>query len=324
MRQSNPCLLSSFRFLSKFGSVLVILTGWTVLGGLALNAAWLESPLWRLKPITALTLVLGGLSLLLLPAAIEGGRPRRRRWGMLFALLMSLSGLVSLVGRYGGFGGGSSSWLLLRQLKAISAQPVGWTGTATACCFVLLGLVLWRLHAKAAAQFIDVLLSIPPLLLATLGVMDGIFDFSVSTLRMPLTSALTLLVLTVSILFARPDDGVMSIISTDSSGGLLARRLLPAAFVLSLCLGWLRFRGERAGYFGTELGIALFTSAEIVILSALILGLAQSLDRRDSEVMRAGDEAIRQRLHATHLISQLTQANAVLQDEVRRLRKTED
>ena len=50
------------------------------------------------------------------------------------------------------------------------------------------------------------------------------------------------------ILCARPDRGVMAVVSSPDAGGVLARRLLPAVIVIPAVVGWLRWLAEqRAG-----------------------------------------------------------------------------
>ena len=55
------------------------------------------------------------------------------------------------------------------------------------------------------------------------------------------------------------------------AGGFLIRRLLPAAIIVPIVLGWLRLEGQRAGLYGTGIGVLLTTTANVLIISALIL-----------------------------------------------------
>ena len=55
-------------------------------------------------------------------------------------------------------------------------------------------------------------------------------------------------------------------------------------------LGWLRLEGERRGVYGTGLGVALYTMANIAILGALILWSAISLDRSESRRRHVEEE----------------------------------
>lgn len=76
-------------------------------------------------------------------------------------------------------------------------------------------------------------------------------------------------------------------------GHFLVRRLLPAAVIVPVVLGWLRFEGERAGLYGTEFGVVLNTTANVLIITALILWSARWLDRMEAERKQA-EEALRE------------------------------
>ena len=81
-------------------------------------------------------------------------------------------------------------------------------------------------------------------------------------------------------------------------GGFLIRRLLPAAIIVPVVLGWLRLEGQRIGFYGTGVGVLLMTAANILILSALILWSARLLDRVEARRQRAEEESQRAREEA--------------------------
>src|SRR4028118_76445 len=76
-------------------------------------------------------------------------------------------------------------------------------------------------------------------------------------------------------------------------GGFLIHRLLPAAIIVPVVLGWLRLEGQRAGLYGTGIGVLLTTSANVLIISALVLWSARLLDRLEARRRRAEEEAQR-------------------------------
>jgi len=81
-------------------------------------------------------------------------------------------------------------------------------------------------------------------------------------------------------------------------GRFLIRRLLPAAIIVPVVLGWLRLEGQRAGLYGTGIGVLLMTAANVLILSALILWSARLLDRLEARRRRAESESQRAREEA--------------------------
>src|SRR5436190_139952 len=98
---------------------------------------------------------------------------------------------------------------------------------------------------------------------------------------MAVHTAATFIVLSTGILVARPDRGIMAVLTRDSVGGVMARRVVPAAIGLPLALGWLRWEGQQAGLYGTAFGVALIVIAHIVVFTAFAWWTAGSLDRTD-------------------------------------------
>jgi diguanylate cyclase (GGDEF)-like protein/PAS domain S-box-containing protein len=70
-------------------------------------------------------------------------------------------------------------------------------------------------------------------------------------------------------------------------GHSLVRYLLPAVIVVPAVLGWLRLEAERAGLYGTEVGVALMTAANVLIGSTLVLLSARLLDRLEDKRRQA-------------------------------------
>ena len=97
--------------------------------------------------------------------------------------------------------------------------------------------------------------------------------------------------LCLGILFARPDHGVMAVFISDNLGGLLARRMLPAAILVPLLAGWFRVAGQRAGWYGLGFGSALYATLLIVTFTTLVIWAGRALNRADAE-RRLGADAL--------------------------------
>ncbi|WP_224364447.1 PAS domain-containing sensor histidine kinase [Hyalangium versicolor] len=94
-------------------------------------------------------------------------------------------------------------------------------------------------------------------------------------------TAFAFLMLSLGILFARPDRGVMRWVTGDDAGSFMARRLLPAAILVPAVGGGLRILGERLGLYGTAVGVAIFVVITTLSLLLLIVWNAAALQRID-------------------------------------------
>jgi PAS domain S-box-containing protein len=90
-------------------------------------------------------------------------------------------------------------------------------------------------------------------------------------------------------LASRPDEGVLAILTSDTTAGMVLRRMLPWIAIAPLALGWAAMIGERAGLYDAALEFAILTCANAGILVAAISLVAASL--RTSELERRRAEA---------------------------------
>jgi signal transduction histidine kinase len=169
----------------------------------------------------------------------------------------------------------------------------------SAISFLLLGSALalldWRSHKRFwPAQSLALSAGVAPML-GLVGYMYSAVwlfrQYSHSTLAVH--TELLLALITASTLCARPDRGVLAVVLSDGPGGLTTRRLLPASVLLPPVLGWLRLEGQRAGWYGLEMGISLFTTAIIIILTSLIYLACAESNRKDAERQVIEERSIR-------------------------------
>lgn len=99
--------------------------------------------------------------------------------------------------------------------------------------------------------------------------------------RTAVHGAITLLVLALGVLFARPERGAMALFIANDAGAAIARRLIPVAILLPAVIGILQLFGERAGSYDSAFGAAIITAVEITVLAAVIFGYARSVQRAD-------------------------------------------
>jgi PAS domain S-box-containing protein len=100
-------------------------------------------------------------------------------------------------------------------------------------------------------------------------------------------TATALLLLSGAIFFARPRTAIAGDLTGEGSGSVMARRLLPAAFFIPILLGWIGLRGELAGLYGVESGMALYASGSVVVFAVVIWSNARKMNTEYEQRNRA-------------------------------------
>src|SRR6185503_7075054 len=87
---------------------------------------------------------------------------------------------------------------------------------------------------------------------------------------MALHTALGFLVVCAGILWLQPRAGAMAVLSSPFADGALVRRLLPVMLVLPLSIAIVLLMGQRLGWYGMEMGLALYCVSQMVTLSMVV------------------------------------------------------
>jgi diguanylate cyclase (GGDEF)-like protein len=139
------------------------------------------------------------------------------------------------------------------------------------------------------AQFLTAVAGMSSLL-ALMGYAYGVRSFYGigSYIPMALHTAGSFLILAVGVLCARPTRGIMAVVSSNSSGGVMVRRLLPAVLFLPAALGWIRLAGTRAKVFDADFGLWLLVVLIMSVFAVLVgwngkLLFRSDIDRATSE-----------------------------------------
>jgi PAS domain S-box-containing protein len=259
--------------------------GLLVLAGWLLDIPSLKSllpGLATMKPNTALTFVLAGGSLWL---SSSWGEDRRVEvLAKACATLTALIGLLTLNEYVFGRNLGIDQLLFRDALTPENAHP-GRMSLVSALNFSLLGLALLLPARRTYRRFAEVF-SITVLLISMLAFLG--YAYGVSSLyrfspysTIAIHTALAFTILSLGILFAHTDQGMMRIFSSDGLGGWIARRLTPAALVVPFVLGWLFLTGQRLGLYDSTLRLVLSSISTVIIFAILILWNAGLLQRAD-------------------------------------------
>lgn len=288
------------RCMVQGASLLVIAVGMLVLVGWYLDLAPLKSLLpgaATMKPNTALSFVLLGASLWLFQASVD--RAHRVLWcriSQICAALVALITGLTLAEYLFGIDAHIDTLLFPAAAPDPHASHHGRMAPATAAAFVFISVALlllqhntrWRQGLAQITAFAGALIG----LVAILGYLFGIEELYrfYSLASVALHTAFLLVVLGVGVMLARTEYGFSAIIVSVDSGGFLARRVLPAAVLAPFLIGWLRLQGEYAGYYGTSLGTAILTTANVAFFIGLLWLSARSLNRKDAEQRRVQED----------------------------------
>jgi PAS domain S-box-containing protein len=287
------------RELSRVGAGIVIAVGVSVLVGWGFRIEPLKRifpDLIAMNPMTAVCFILSGTALLLLhplqPTIVQKRSAEILAFLVLLVSIFKLidyaffieTGIDKLVFRY----------RIERELIPNRIAP----NTAVAMALISVSMLTMDFQTKWVRRPSQVFVIICGMLcwLAILG-----YAYSVATLYgvttyipMALHTALAFLVLSVSMLFLRPNEGFMAVVTSDTTAGIVVRRLIPTAILLPSIVGWFRLIFERVDYFSTETGTAFSVITNISIFLALVWWNAALLYRSDLRRNRAeaalGDE----------------------------------
>ena len=114
---------------------------------------------------------------------------------------------------------------------------------------------------------------------------------SASPASLAIHSVALFLLLSLAILFAHPECGLLAVVTSQSMGGTLARRLLPAAIVVPIVLGWLTMEGLRSGTLNTFVWLAVYAVSNLVVFAVVIWRTAGSLHATEQR-RKAAEEAL--------------------------------
>ena len=232
-----------------------------------------------MAPNTAACLLMSALSLLLI---------HTEDWRLVFS--RALGGIVAFVGLFSAItyqhpGGFDVDQVLFRPAGGFPEHDVAQMAFTSAVAFLFLGgallLTSYRVRLKLAQWLLAPVALVA--LVSFAGYLYGARGLSGLGLDRGLAihTAIGLFALSVGVLFSQSDEGISRVIASETPGGVMARRALPAVIGIPLALGTLRLVGERAGLYRPELGTALHVATYVFILTGTVLWVAALLTRAD-------------------------------------------
>jgi PAS domain S-box-containing protein len=251
-----------------------------------------------MKANTAFAFLVSGLGLLLLSR--ENVKRTQHGIGLGCALLTTLIGATALIEYRLNLDLGVDNLLFADQREPTGISPPGRMSQATAFNFLLNGvaLVLFACRQRNWMLEIPTITALAVALLALAGYMyDASSLYRVGAFgSVAIHTAIGFVLLGFAILAANPNHGLLGIVTRDSAGGVICRRLLPFAIVVPLIVSWLQLVGTRRGLYESGFGAAIFGLLAAMVLVGVVLWCASSLNKTDSKRLRAEQDLEKERM----------------------------
>jgi two-component system cell cycle sensor histidine kinase/response regulator CckA len=248
-----------------------------------------------MAPNTAFAFVLVGIVLWIL----SGRDPpyRGRVAGIVAGLVVASLGALTLIEYITGWSLGIDELIFKDPRGAVETAARGRMTGATAVNFMLLGVAVALMAARRAHRTAQAL-CLFACGLSLVALTGHLYDVRAlyamgSFTGIAFLTVITFLVAGLGLLAADPGHGVTALLTNDTIGGLMVRRVLPFAVAIPVFLGWLERNGRRAGLYQDEFGVALLVVASIVLIGIVVAWQGAALGRIDRE-RSEGEEALRE------------------------------
>ena len=249
-----------------------------------------------IAPNTAAALVLAGAALwLLLPKPAGAGKPRRLA-GRALAAVVLVVGLATVAEYLWGADLGIDRLLFAQKSAAAGMPAPGRPSHYAALSLLLAGGALLVLDFETRGGHLpSQSLALAAGLVGALAIEGHIVGYAPffrvsATSGIAMQAAVAVVLLAAGVLCARPDRGLMALLSSPGPAGSVARRLLPVPFAVSFILSWLGLVGGRMGLYDRAVGVWLLQVSNLVVFTWLIWYNARVIERADSERRRTQEE----------------------------------
>ncbi len=268
-----------FKTLSGILCFVVIASGILAIAAWKLNFIPLKdiSPdTVSLNPMTAFCFILSAASILLIDHAVVS------RWGRLLGLSVLLIAFFRLSEYILGWHAGIDFRMFREKLLTDQMAPV------TVLNFFLVGAALVTLNRPNDHRYHPTdYLMLAVVLSAYFAGMGYIYNISSFTraapfyISMSFNTAISFILLCGAFFCSRPQYGLMATLSGQRLGSVTIRSLLPVSIFLPAVLSVLSLQGQKAGLYGTEIGVAIYTISVTVIFALVIWFNAKLLNQID-------------------------------------------
>lgn len=114
--------------------------------------------------------------------------------------------------------------------------------------------------------------------------------------------SLLFILLSLSMLLWKTEEGFLKIALGNSSGAILMRNMLPVIFILPLILGWFAYLGFKYEFYSERFGAALLQSVTVMITASVLIVLAHINSYQQTLRKRAERETLRMQQDLAHIV----------------------
>ena len=318
-----------FEIIPKAVSGLGVCVSGLVLLGWTLNLPILQSILPgqpQMVPLTAVAFILASFSL---------GALKQNKQSIVSgacALIVILIAVVTIGEYVARLDTGLDRLLFSQKLELTDRSFPGRPSPHTAIDLLLIACALLLSRRVGKTYRVAQGLALTAALIASLALVGYIYDvaflYSISShTGMALHTALIFIALSLGILFIHPEQQLMSFILSDTAGGMMVRRLLPASIAIPIVAGGLIIFGARTGLYEMAFAVPLCVVASILVLTTVIWRNSIALHRSDVKRRQAEDalrdayKDLEQRVEER--TGELSRVNENLQTEISKHKESE-
>jgi len=300
-----------------FFGYFIVASALAVLAGWEFDIARLESVFpgfVPMNPATAFIFIFCGIAVIL----SSGTQPERFKAARFFsaAAIIGIAGLKLL--NYLGLPFAIDRIAFSNKLDLFSSPSH--MSFLSVICFLMVGAAILFLNCKRQGgicpwQYLAMAtLTISYLMVVAYEYNSSFVSLTAFLQPMALHTAVLFMFLAFAIIFLRPEDGIMKIVTGKSLGSLIVRRMVPMVLILPPILGWIGFIGLEVGLYDFKFDAALIVTVSILIFQIVIWGVASKIEFLDFETKKAKQEAER-------LLVDVNQKTVELNDRVEELDK---
>ncbi|WP_052374120.1 sensor histidine kinase [Methanobacterium sp. SMA-27] len=320
-------LIERFRYFPELSSILIVIAGFLVLLGWAFDISILKSPgtgFSTIKTNTAVALIFFGVSLWLLQTNRTNGS--MRSIAQISAIIVTLIGILTLIEYLFAINLGIDQILFKELPGALYASSPNRMALAVAVAFILIGPSLLFLSKNTPKTVngsqIMALIVVFVVALPLIGFLYGASQlyYIPNFTGVAIYAVLLLLWASLSILFARPDQGFVSNLTSNQLGSYFAQRILPILIIFTIIIGFITYLGGKVGLYDNSFGLSILILSTLLVYTIIFLWFAIKLNKTDFERDKA-EEHLKENLDNLEITvkkrtNELTNANVLLNEEI--------